>query len=82
MSDEKRLQRQGRNISPATAQRACFQKKPFKSRNSARDFDARLGKTLPDRIPQTPYRCQVCGKWHLTSLTKEASAASRRRNWT
>ena len=81
MSDEQRLNRLGRQISAATAQRQCFEKRKFNTRNAARDFNARLSADLPDHKPQTPYRCQICGEWRLTSLTKEASAFSRRRNW-
>lgn len=81
MSREKRIQRLGKDFTAATAQRQCFQKKLFHSRNAARDFNARMEATLQDHKPQTPYRCQICGEWHLTSLTKEASAFSRRRNW-
>ncbi len=81
MSREKRIQRLGKDFTLATAQRSCFDKKPFDSRLAARDFNARLGKAMPDRSSQTPYRCKVCGMWHLTSLNKEASAATRRRNF-
>lgn len=81
MSREKRIQRLGKDFTAATAQRSCFEKKPFDSRLAARDFNARLAKAIPLRNPQTPYRCQVCGLWHLTSLDKQASVESRRRNF-
>jgi hypothetical protein len=81
MSREKRIQRLGKDFTAATAQRSCFEKRVFESRLAARDFNARLAKRIPDRAEQTPYHCQVCGKWHLTSLTKQASAESRRRNF-
>lgn len=78
MSDERRLQGLGKVYTLASAQRACFDKKRFQTRTAARDFNAKLGKGMPDRKPQTPYKCPVCGRWHLTSLTKQASAQVRR----
>jgi hypothetical protein len=81
MSREKRIQRLGKDFTAATARRACFEKKPFHTRNAARDFNARLAKGMPDRPNQTAYKCPVCGMWHLTSMNKQASAESRRRNF-
>jgi hypothetical protein len=81
MSREKRLQRLGKDFTMATAQRACFDKKPFRTRNAARDFNARLSNRIPGRTDQTAYKCPVCGSWHLTSMNKQASAESRRRNF-
>lgn len=81
MSDERRIQGLGKVYTMATAQRACFDKKRFHSRTAARDFNAKLGKGMPERKPQTPYKCPVCGEWHLTSMSKEASAEVRRRNF-
>lgn len=81
MSDERRLQRLGKTYTMAAAQRTCFDKKRFHTRTAARDFNAKLAKYKPDHTHQTPYKCPVCGEWHLTSLTKQASAESRRRNF-
>lgn len=81
MSREKRIQRLGKDFTAEAAKRSCFEKRRFDSSNAARDFNARLSKAIPLRNPQTPYKCQVCGKWHLTSLDKQASAESRRRNF-
>ena len=37
---------------------------------------ARMGQgpAAQGKAEQTPYRCGVCGKWHLTSMSRAASA--------
>jgi hypothetical protein len=74
------MERIGRNFSPETAHRMCLDKRKFESKNEARDFAIR-GKKLHGNNSTDPYRCNLCGGWHLTSLDKETSAKSRRRNW-
>ena len=71
--------RLGRDFKPQTAQRMCFDKVPYDSRNKARDAAAHLAKTRGFDVH--PYRCQVCRRFHLTSLSKEDSAAARKRIW-
>ena len=74
------IERLGRNFTPETAHRMCMNKKVFDSRNKARDFAIR-GKKLYWNSSTTPYKCGLCGGWHLTSLDKEASAKARKRKW-
>lgn len=60
-----------KNLSPESAKAMCYIKKPFDSKNAARDAGVKLG--------QTPYKCLVCTRWHLTSLTnKEGNKAKRK----
>lgn len=74
------IERLGRNFTAETAHRMCMDKRVFDSRNEARDFAIR-GEKLYGNVATTPYKCALCGDWHLTSLDKEASARSRGRNW-
>ena len=74
------IDRVGREIPLDRAQRGCFEKKEFESRNHARDYAARKSKEFP-ATAKNPYHCHVCGKWHLTKLTKDAQAVARSRNW-
>lgn len=60
----------GRTITVQKAKRQCLDKKPFPSRNAARDKAARRALAYPDEPHQHPYRCTVCGGWHLTSRPK------------
>lgn len=73
------IERLGRNFTPETAHRMCMDKRAWPSRNEARDFAIRGKKN--GNSSTTPYRCQLCSKWHLTSLSKQDSAAVRKRNW-
>jgi hypothetical protein len=77
---KKGLERVGRDIQPDRAARGCFDKKTFDSRNQARDHAIR-GEKLNGNQPQEPYRCHICGLWHLTSLDKQGRAKARRRDW-
>ena len=76
----KGLDRIGVNISVASAHRACLDKKKFKTRNAARDFGKR-GQKEHGNAPTTPYRCNVCDGWHLTTLSREDGNAASRRQW-
>ena len=74
------IERIGRTITPSTAQRMCLDKRAFESKNKARDVIARNRK-LGGTVPMDAYKCPICAKYHLTSLTKEDSAAARRAGW-
>lgn len=79
---KKGFERVGRSISVERAVRGCFEKKVFDSRNHARDWAARsLKRHGGDTRGTEPYRCHVCGKWHLTSLPKAAQAQARAKDW-
>ena len=75
------IERLGRNFTPETAHRMCMDKRVFGSRNEARDFAIKGKKLYENNAKLTPYRCRLCGEWHLTSLSKEQGARSRKRNW-
>jgi hypothetical protein len=51
-------------LTPADAKRACFDKRSYDSKTSARDKAAVIKKQ--DGRQLTPYRCMVCRRWHLT----------------
>lgn len=74
------FQRVGREIPVARAINGCFEKKPFESRNAARDWAAR-GRKKYGNTASEPYRCHICGLWHLTSLPKTKQAKARARDW-
>lgn len=80
MKPDGHFDRMGRSITVERAQRDCFDKKVFEGRNQARDWAARAQKRH-DNPDQQPYRCHVCGKWHLTKLPKEAQAGARAKDW-
>lgn len=70
----------GREIPVDRAVAGCFNKKPFDSKNSARDWAAR-GKKKYGHCAEDPYKCHICGRWHLTSLNKDKQAKARARDW-
>ena len=70
----------GKNMPYDSAKHMCFVKKIFDTRNDARDFAKRNLKREGWK-DQTPYRCPICSKWHLTSLSKDDSAQARRTAW-
>lgn len=74
------VERLGRNIPTDRAVRGCFDKKTFENRNRARDH-AKRGEKLKGNSPQEPYRCHICGEWHLTTLDKQGRAKARQRDW-
>lgn len=63
----KGMDRLGRSITPARAQRMCLEKRQFHTRNQARDFSLR-GEKKYGRSEQEPYRCGLCGKFHLATV--------------
>jgi hypothetical protein len=60
-------ERIGRSISLAAAKRSCLDKHPYDSRSIARDAQAKNAKRY-GWAPQKPYRCTLCGHWHLTTI--------------
>lgn len=72
--------RVGRQISVERATRGCFDKRTYESKNKARDH-AKRGEKLHGNQPTEPYKCHICGLWHLTSIPKKVQAKSRRRDW-
>jgi hypothetical protein len=61
------MERIGRGVSLAQAQRSCLDKKRYASRNHARDAAARQLKKYPATGARWWYRCTLCDGWHLTS---------------
>lgn len=61
------FERIGRTVSVETAQKMCFGKVRYDSRNKARDRATKIRKKYPDSPSQRPYRCTLCGDFHLTS---------------
>lgn len=74
------FERVGREIPVDRAVSGCFEKKPFDSRNQARDWAAR-GTKLYGHAASEPYKCHICGRYHLTSLDKTKQAKARARDW-
>lgn len=74
------FERVGRQISTERAVRGCFDKRTYDTKNQARDHGKRAEKTH-NNPPMEPYKCHVCGLWHLTSLRKEQQAQARRKDW-
>jgi hypothetical protein len=57
----------GRTVTVEAAKRQCLDKRRYDSRNAARDRAAGIAKKFPGGKPQRPYRCTLCGDWHLTT---------------
>ncbi len=74
------IERLGRDISIERAKRGCFEKKMFHTKNQARDW-AIVGQKKHGNAATEPYRCHLCGHWHLTKLPKDAQGKARARNW-
>lgn len=77
---KKGIERLGRDITMERAQRGCFGKKPFDSRNAARDW-SKVGVKMFGNAATEPYHCHVCGRWHLTKLDKQGQSVARAKNW-
>lgn len=63
------FERIGREVSVEHAKRSCLDKVRYDSRNAARDRAAFLAKKYPGTKAQRPYRCTLCGDFHLTTKT-------------
>lgn len=61
------FERIGRTVTVEAAQKACFGKVRYDSRNAARDKATKYRKRYPEAPPQRPYRCTLCGDFHLTT---------------
>lgn len=57
----------GHTVTVEAAHRQCLDKKPYASKNKARDAAARNKRIRPDSPVQRPYRCTLCHRYHLTS---------------
>ena len=62
------FERIGRDVTIEKAHRSCLDKVRYDSRNQARDRSRHLRKKYPDSSPTRPYRCTICGGWHLASI--------------
>ena len=74
------MDRLGIDFTAATADRMCLTKKQFLTKNQARDHALRGQKQFGNDVT-VPYKCSICLKFHLTSLTREAGNAAKRRAW-
>lgn len=63
------MDRLGREVSAARGKRMCLDKRQFLTKNAARDFSI-LGVKHYDNTVQQPYRCGLCGKFHLATVKK------------
>lgn len=57
----------GRTVTVETAHRGCFAKVIYESKNHARDASRHIARKKPEWPPLRPYRCTLCGHFHLTS---------------
>lgn len=58
------------------AQKMCLTKKRFLTKNEARDWGIHIAKKHGCAL-QHPYRCELCGKYHVSGLPKEEKPAMR-----
>lgn len=65
----------GRGVSVERAVRGCLGKRRFDSRNAARDGATTQRKLHPEFLPLHPYRCSICGGFHLTTKPKRKGKA-------
>lgn len=65
----------GRTVTVEFAKRSCLDKVSYPSRNVARDRATRMGAKYPGSLPQKPYRCTICGHFHLTTIRQEKPSA-------
>lgn len=64
-------------LSDYDTNRCCLSKIPYRSKTIARDAAAKLTKTIGRVL--TPYKCQVCGEFHLTHHKPAAMPAIKNR---
>lgn len=57
----------GFSVTPEHAKRSCLDKRPYGSRNIARDAATKNEKRYG--LVFRPYRCSICGYFHLTTRT-------------
>lgn len=57
----------GHTVSEEVARKSCLDKVRYPSRNRARDRAVLIVKQNPERPALRPYRCTICGDFHLTS---------------
>jgi len=64
----RRIDRLGTSITLQKAQKMCMDKRRFISKNEARDFALR-GEARFQSGEMGSYKCQLCGGFHLTTVT-------------
>jgi len=64
-------------VDPKHMHQSCFDKNRYNSKNTARDYAAKLAKRH-DHPKQNAYHCQICDGWHLTSSDKVSMAIARK----
>lgn len=57
----------GHTVTVETAKKGCFDKRTYDNRNIARDASRKIARNRPEWPPLRPYRCTLCGNFHLTS---------------
>jgi hypothetical protein len=60
-------ERIGHTVPLAIAKRSCLDKHQYESRTRARDA-ASKNTRRNGWLPTRPYRCTLCGKWHLATI--------------
>lgn len=68
----------GRTVTVEHAKRSCLDKKHYASRNDARDSAAKMARKFRDSTRLRPYRCTLCGGFHLTSKVPDGLRRSKR----
>lgn len=59
------FERIGRTVTIEHAHRSCLDKVGYSNRNDARDNAAKIARKFKSK-PMRPYRCTLCGGFHLT----------------
>jgi hypothetical protein len=72
----KGMDKLGLDISAENAKRQCLAKKAFPNKNKARDWSSANSKRY-GWAPTTPYKCDLCGKYHLSSILSDEKASMR-----
>lgn len=68
----------GHTVTVEHAKRSCLDKARYDSRNAARDRAAYFARRFPDQAPQRPYRCTLCGDFHLTTKKQDGRGKAHR----